>query len=368
MENETQVVNATPNSTEVTPPVTSDSQVTPPIESNMHADTLTKEEWRSTARSFRGREPEPNNTVIVPGVNDGSSTTESEATKNEVASSTEGKVTPPVGNTEPPEETPAPSPKFIMPDGEELTVEQIQELKKGNMLQSDYTKKTQKLAEDRKAVEKDLEELGNYRKLPVKDAMGLWMALEEDPISTIQYLTEHYQQQGVTDPKDPVVVQLERRIRELEGQLGQVNQSNIVRESQAKIEAVDKYMNELESKYKDEGFDKLAVVNYAIEHGISDPELAWKAMSRDAIATKSKEELERIQREADEKIAALQAQKDQEVKDAVGNYIKNKVVDTANFVPPVGGGGTGASGVSVRKENSWAASRRAAMARISNSR
>jgi hypothetical protein len=64
----------------------------------------------------------------------------------------ETKTTPVEKDTEKKEETEVPQTFNI--DGEEMTIEQIRELKKGNMRQSDYTKKTQELADQRKEIEK----------------------------------------------------------------------------------------------------------------------------------------------------------------------------------------------------------------------
>lgn len=64
--------------------------------------------------------------------------------------------------------------KFVI-DGEEMTLEQIRELKKGNMRQDDYTRKTQELANQRKEVEKlkqELESSPEADKVAMKEKMS----------------------------------------------------------------------------------------------------------------------------------------------------------------------------------------------------
>ena len=82
-----------------------------------------------------------------------------------------------------------------LPDGRELTAEQVLEMEKGTMMQSDYTKKTQALAEERRLFEQQKQE--NER------AFQIMRDIERDPIGTLQKLQEEYEAKGVYEPKDP---------------------------------------------------------------------------------------------------------------------------------------------------------------------
>lgn len=68
-------------------------------------------------------------------------------------------------NVEPTVETPEVPSKYDI-DGEEFTVDEIREWKKGNLRQSDYTKKTTELAKQRKEAEDALEVYGYLMSKP----------------------------------------------------------------------------------------------------------------------------------------------------------------------------------------------------------
>jgi|GEM_PF-3346036 len=240
--------------------------------------------------------------------------------------------------------------KVKLPTGEELTLEEIVELKKGNMRQADYTKKTQELAEDRK-------ELQRLRELPIKDAIDLWDSLSRDPIGTVRYLEEHYNGLGFTEPKDPEVLRAEKELADEKAKNKQLAEDNDTKQQEETMQLFNTYMDGLAVKYKAQGFDRDKVLEYAMTNNIPDPENAFKAMMFDVIPTKevelakTKEELENTKKKAEA-----------DVKSAVTDYVKDKVITSANFVAPVGSGNSG-SGVSVEKPKTWKAARQAAMSR-----
>jgi len=252
------------------------------------------------------------------------------------------------------EETREPVNEIVMPDGERLTFDQILEMKKGNMLQADYTRKTQELAEERKRFQQEQEEYRRLKELPIDDAMGLWESLANDPIGTIEYLREHYESQGITEPRDPEVIRIEQERAKLEAENKKLKADNEAKQLEASKIAFQKYLDELSVKYKDQGFDKDAVLGYCMKNGIPDPEIAFKAMIHDTMLEKF-----------DIRIKDLEAKLEQEKKGAVANYVKGKVVNSATHVPPVGGGNSG-TGVSISTPKGWRAARKAALDRLNN--
>lgn len=70
-------------------------------------------------------------------------------------------------------------------DGSSVTFD---ELKKGYLRQSDYTKKTQELAEERESL---------------KDAQALWDAMNSDPVGTLRQLQQAVNRGGSIAPKAP---------------------------------------------------------------------------------------------------------------------------------------------------------------------
>jgi hypothetical protein len=117
-------------------------------------------------------------------------------------------------------------------------------------------------------------------------------------------------------------------------------------------------MSDLETKYKDDGFDKTQVLQYCNDHMIPDPEVAFKTMMYDVNVTNVRTKTQRDQEELDRKIK-------EESEKAISEYIKNKVVDKTNFTAPVGSGG-GATGVGiVEKPKTFEQARKAALSRFS---
>ena len=111
-------------------------------------------------------------------------------------------VTPPAVET-PKAETPAPpatpeDPEFDLGEGKKAKLSQIKEWEKGTMLQSDYTKKTTELAEQRKEVQ-DLMNLAEYLKSnPAK--LKKVIAILEDKAEEVK---EKVQELEGLDPNDP---------------------------------------------------------------------------------------------------------------------------------------------------------------------
>lgn len=112
----------------------------------------------------------------------------------------------------------------------EFTAEEIKEFKQGYMRQSDYTRKTQEIAKQRK----EIEELRNKNVAPTQSG---------NPYAQTQ--------------QDPVM----QRIQQLEETLAD--------------QELNKTINDLKSKYSD--FDEVKVLNEAYERGVTDLEFVYKA-------------------------------------------------------------------------------------------
>lgn len=175
-------------------------------------------------------------------------------------------------------------------DGAELKVP-LSEAIAGYQRQSDYTRKTQELAEQKQALQ---------------FAATLQTALENDPKSTIDLLSRHYgisrseAQQMVDDfdfdseDVDPV----ERRMRELDSRVAQFEEY----QSQQQIE---REVSRLKSTYDD--FDTNEVVQAALRSGISDLEAVYKQLAFDKIMR---------QRNLEKQAADIRQAEEQKVLDA----------------------------------------------------
>lgn len=134
---------------------------------------------------------------------------------------------------------------YIEIDGEKYTLDDIKEFKQGYLRQSDYTRKTQELARQRKENEYALE-LFNY--------------LKANP-----YLVEVLKQQDMGSPMFNVAQQLTpemQKIQELEMHIAQRD--------------LDYEITQLKQKYPD--FDEVKVLQEAEKRGITDLEFVYKAL------------------------------------------------------------------------------------------
>lgn len=149
---------------------------------------------------------------------------------------------------------------YIEIDGEKYTLDDIKEFKQGYLRQSDYTRKTQELARQRKENEYALE-LFNY--------------LKANP-----YLVEVLKQQDMGSPMFNVAQQLTpemQKIQELEMHIAQRD--------------LDYEITQLKQKYPD--FDEVKVLQEAEKRGITDLEFVYKALRE-----VEQVDVERIKKEA----------------------------------------------------------------------
>ena len=230
---------------------------------------------------------------------------------------------------------------------ESVPIKELTALRKGNMLQADYTRKTQELAEERKKFQQELDLFNQYKDLPVQDALSLWDSLAMDPIGTIRFLEEHYVEQGLTEPKDPEVLKIEKALLE-EQQRNKILESQLQENTKVgnRVE-FDQYMASLSAKYKDDGFDAEEVLKFCMEHEIPNPEIAFKAIQHERLVIKNQE---------------LTKQLEEKGKTAVSEYVKEKATEVSSFIPPVGTGNT-SSGITVSKPKTFAEAKKAALAR-----
>lgn len=136
---------------------------------------------------------------------------------------------------------------FDIPGVGELTVDEIKEFKQGYMRQSDYTKKTQSIASQRKEHE---------------DALEIYNYLKQNP--TIA--TQLYNGEQVSD-----------------GFLGSKMKPKEYEDLADKIASmeIDNHIRELKSRYTD--FDEVAVLNRASELGVADLEFVYKGMQGETV-------------------------------------------------------------------------------------
>jgi hypothetical protein len=159
------------------------------------------------------------------------------------------------------------------------------EARDGWMRQADYTRKTQEVAAERERLTR---------------AEAVWTALEQDPSGTLQALQEAFGldtslEQGADEPVD-----------EYEARLRRVEQAEQERQEQAQIQAVEREIGDLQSRYGD--FDQDSLIAYAIEKRIPDLEAAFlHRRERENVAKEQEAEKQR------KREAAMQAKREASV-------------------------------------------------------
>jgi len=241
---------------------------------------------------------------------------------------------------------------YKLPDGRELTFEQISELEKGSMMQKDYTQKTQTLAEERRVFQQEVEQFKPYKEQAEK-ALQLSAAFERDPIGTLRKLEEFYENKGIYEPKTPEELALEDKQREIAAKEQEVKQKGQSLEQQEQTAKFNQYMDGLAAKYQKDGFDKQKVAEYMMKNSIYDAEAAWKAMNHDP-------KVESLQKQIDELNEKLKSAKT----DGVTEYVKTKI-DKSSSPPPLGvSGSSGAPPVQINKPATLRDAKLSALARL----
>ena len=249
------------------------------------------------------------------------------------------------------EETPpAEPPKFKLSDDEEVTAEQILEWKKGYMMQSNYTQKTQALAEERRQFEK---ERAGIDPETGKMAMNLWKQMELDPIGTIDRLREHYEAQGIFEAKDQATLQLEQQKLQLEAEKRQFEQRRQQQLQQEEFSKLETQLSSLEKTYGKD-FDRQATVQFMIDNKMFDAEKAFKALHHDTA-------VERMQKQLEEMKKQMKTVKSE----AVNEYVQTKTTKKAS-PPPVGASISGSPPVQFNAPKTFEDAKKAALARMSN--
>lgn len=262
-----------------------------------------------------------------------------------------------------PEATPAeaikvtPDTKVILPDGTEATWSDIE---KGRMMQADYTRKTQALAAERKEIDALKTKYAGDIDL-VDPALGLWKSLQRDPIGTLKQMEAHYESQGITEPADPQTLKTRDEMAALAQEKARLEQQLAVQQQQQQQQQFDAYMQGLEQKYKDQGFDRSEVLEFCIRNGVQNVEAGFKAMQADRVQETSSSEVQQLRSE----IEALKAQYVSAKEEGVKDYLQDKVQKAETFAPPLGTAATGSPPIVENKPRSFDEARKAAAERLS---
>jgi hypothetical protein len=176
----------------------------------------------------------------------------------------------------------ADKPVRLTVDGEEIEVP-LSEALNGYQRQADYTRKTQELAEQRRQVQ---------------FAAALQEALQNDPASTVELLSQHYgvnnQQPSAEELEymDPV----EKQYRQLETRIQAFEQEKAMRELENQIESLSRRYGEL--------FDANEVVAKALATGSTNLEATYKQIAFDRLfeQSRSKEVATKVKSEETKKI------------------------------------------------------------------
>jgi len=175
----------------------------------------------------------------------------------------------------------ADKPVKLTVDGEEIEVP-LSEALSGYQRQADYTRKTQELAEQRRQVQ---------------FAAALQEALQNDPASTVELLSQHYGvNQKPTSEEDEFLDPVEKQYRQLETRIQAFEQEKAMRELENQIESLSRRYGEL--------FDANEVVAKALATGSTNLEATYKQIAFDRLfeQSRSKEAVTKLKSEETKKI------------------------------------------------------------------
>jgi molybdopterin converting factor small subunit len=268
--------------------------------------------------------------------------------------------TPAEGEPEKPAEEPAPA-LIKMPDGREFTLDQVVEWEKGHLRQSDYTKKTQSLAEERRKMDSEKAQLMTYKEQADK-ALQLARDIELDPIGTLDRLRDSYAEKGIYEAKDPEVLAQEKRIRSLEQEKQRLEHEKAEKANQDAVSELTGKLEKLAERYKDK-FDQVEVLQFMVDNKFADPEAAFKAMKADVLVEDVKKESESKVSELQKQIDELKAQMKTTSTTAVNEYVKAKTTKSEAPLPVGATGGGGSPPVQINRPRTFQEARKAAMAR-----
>ena len=236
---------------------------------------------------------------------------------------------------------------FKLPDGREYTPEKIDEMEKGYMMQKNYTVKTQALAEERRAFEA---EKGKFNPQVTQNAVTLWQQMEVDPIGTIDKLREHYENQGIFEPKNEEQLKFETEKRQLEFEKQTLQQEKQQRAQQEHYQRIESQLTSLAEKHGKD-FNREQTLSFMAENNIFDAEKAFKALHHDTLA----ESLQKQITELNDKLKTVK-------KEAVNEYVKEKTTKKAT-PPPVGASNSGSPPVQINPPKTLEDAKKAALAR-----
>lgn len=195
----------------------------------------------------------------------------------------------------------------IVVDGEELEVP-LKEAVSGYQRQSDYTRKTQQLAEERKNVQ---------------FAQAIQQALDNDPSATIELLKSHYgleQTDSFDDEDDLFSDPMEKQYRQLESRLRSF-------EEQQALNELERNINGLQQKYG-EDFDANEVVAQALALGTTNLEAVYKQIAFDRLYSKDRAQREVQERKSQQEQKVVQAKRTSGIV-AGGSSSQSSSADTA---------------------------------------
>lgn len=194
----------------------------------------------------------------------------------------------------------------ITVDGEELEVP-LKEAVSGYQRQSDYTRKTQQLAEERRSVQ---------------FAQAIQQALDNDPVATIELLKSHYGLDATESFEDDDLFAdpMEKQYRQLENRLRSF-------EEQQALNELERTIGGLQQKYG-EDFDANEVVSKALASGTTDLESVYKQIAFDRLYNKEQAQRELQQRKAQQEQKVVQAKRSSGIV-AGGSSAQGSSVDTA---------------------------------------
>lgn len=173
-------------------------------------------------------------------------------------------------------------------DGEELEVP-LKEAVSGYQRQSDYTRKTQQLADERRNVQ---------------FASAIQQALDNDPQATIELLKSHYgvnEQTDFFEEDDLFADPMEKQYRELDNRIRSF-------EEQQAFNELERTISGLQQKYGDD-FDANEVVSKALALGTTNIEGVYKEMAFDRLYSKEQAQREMQQRKTQQEQKIVQAKR-----------------------------------------------------------
>jgi hypothetical protein len=223
---------------------------------------------------------------------------EIESLYSEMNSDAESPASPGATGSESPAPTSAPpaptaSSKYLI-DGQEYTVDQIKEWRRGGMLLSDYTRKTQEHAQARRQFEAQQ-----------RDVIALEQAIKEDP-GLLNHLRKYYsQEQEQAEPSQMPDIARHPVIRQFQSEIRALRSERENEQVEKATSLINTQLESLKTEYPSLDWADLTpkLVEAITETGMEPEQLFWTHFRAEAL----KAHEDKLRRKTESNVAAKQS-------------------------------------------------------------